>query len=273
MEYKPSKQFVLLGGIPRSGSTLLCNILAQNPSIHATASSGCVDLLFGVRNAWDRLIEHKSAVDVEGNLRSKLRVMRAMLDAYHGGTEKPVIVDKSRGWIALLEMAEYVLGHRAKVIVPVRNVADVLSSFERLHRKQSAISQTPHEAENYYQFQTVEGRCEFWMRTDQPVGLAVSRVHDAIRRGYRDRLHFVPFDDLTAKPRDTLNKIYSFLKLPLFEHNFDHVEQVTEEDDSMHGFAGLHTIRSRVEPVESDWRRVIGDFGERYTAIAASWHQ
>jgi sulfotransferase len=266
------KTFVLLGGLPRSGSTLLCNILAQNPSIHSTATSGCMDVMFGIRNQWDRLVEHQSNPHREGNQRTKLRVLKAVFDAYYSEIEKPVVVEKCRGWLSLMEMAEAVLGQNAKVLVPVRNVADVLASFEKLHRRQSATGQTAGEAENYFQFQTVEGRCEFWMRPDQPVGLAVNRIHDALIRGFGERLHFVRYLELTTKPREVLNSIYAFLGMEAFEHDFSNVEQVTQEDDAMHGFEGLHTIRPRVEPGQSDWRQILGPCGERYSNINSIWN-
>jgi sulfotransferase len=230
-----------------------------------------MDVLCGIRVGWDRHIEHKTNPDRADNERRKLNVLRAVLEAYHAEANKPVIVDKCRGWIAMLEMAEFILGHKAKVIVPVRDVPDVLSSFEKLHRRQSRTGQTRGEAENYFQFQSIEGRCEFWMRPDQPVGLAVNRIHDALTRGFEDRMHFVRFANLTSKPRETLFGIYSFLGLPPFEHNFDHVEQVTREDDSEHGFEGLHSIRSRVEPVPSDWRQILGPGGQRYVNISSMW--
>ncbi len=261
----------MLGGLPRSGSTLLCNILAQNPSIHATSSSGCVDLLFGLRNHWDRLIEHQTKPDRQENEQTKLCVLRAVLEAYHSRIKEPIVVDKSRSWIALLELTEAALGQKAKVLVPVRNVADVLASFEKLHRRQSAIGQTPGEADNYYQFQTVAGRCEYWMRPDQQVGLALNRVRDALARGFADRLHFVEFSDLTSKPRESLAAIYAFLGVDPFEHNFEHVEQVTHEVDALHGFEGLHSIRSRVEPIQSNWRQILGPCGERYANLSSAW--
>jgi sulfotransferase len=273
MNSDPQKQLVLLGGLPRAGSTLLCNILAQNPAIHATATSGCMDVMCGIRVGWDRHVEHKTNPDRPANDRAKLRVLRSVMDAYHEETGKPIVVDKCRGWLGNIEMAESVLGRRAKVIVPVRDVCDVLSSFEKLHRRQSATGQTRGEAENYFQFQSVEGRCEFWMRPDQPVGMAVNRIHDALIRGFADRIHFVRFEQLTTRPRETLASVYGFLELPPFGHDFDHVDQVTREDDSVHGFEGLHTIRSKVEPVPSDWRQVLGPAGERYAGIKNLWNR
>ena len=35
--------------LPRSGSTLLQNLLAQNPDIYATPTSGVLELIFGAR--------------------------------------------------------------------------------------------------------------------------------------------------------------------------------------------------------------------------------
>jgi Sulfotransferase family len=173
-----AKQFVLLGGMPRAGSTLLCNILAQNPSLHATATSGCMDVMFGIRNSWDKLIEHRSNPDRAGNKRALRRVLRAVMDAYYAEAAKPVIVEKCRGWLSLLEMADAVLGYPVKVIVPIRNVADVLSSFEKLHRRQSALGQTPGEAESHdtvHQYQCRADAAHQGIAAGQPVPEAAER--------------------------------------------------------------------------------------------------
>ena len=144
---------------------------------------------------------------------------------------KPVVFDKSRSWLAYLEMAEAILGRPAKVLVPVRDLRDVLASFELLWRTTAATGQADQEAAHFFEFQTVEGRCAVWTRGDQPVGLAFNRIKDAIRRGYRDRMHFVRFEDLTREPGKTLDAIYAFLGEAPFPHDFDHIEQVTREDD------------------------------------------
>ena len=44
----------LVAGLPRSGSTLLMNLLGQNPAIHVTPTSGLVDLVAGVARQWRR---------------------------------------------------------------------------------------------------------------------------------------------------------------------------------------------------------------------------
>ncbi len=257
------KTFHFIAGLPRSGSTLLCNILAQNPRFHVTGTSGIMDVMFGVRNQWNNLVEFKAAPNPDG----ELRVLRGILHNYYADTDKPVVFDKCRGWLSLLEMAEAVLGRKAKVLVPVRDVRDVLASFEKLWRKTAATKQVAQESASYFQFQTVEGRTEMWMRSDQPVGLAYNRIKDALARGYGDRMFLVDFDDLTTDPEGTMKRVYGFLGEDSYPHDFDHVDQVTHEDDSVHGFVNLHTIRSKVEPMSPQWPTVLGQFADRYAQL------
>ena len=255
-----------ISGLPRAGSTLLCNILAQNPRFHATATSGILEILFAVRNKWDGLTEFRAMPQAQSDA-AKRRVLRGILESYFADIDRPVVFDKSRGWLAHIEMAEWALERKIKILVPVRDIRDILASFEKLWRDTSRKSQIAGEAENYIQFQSLEGRLDFWSRADQPVGLAYNRVRDAIQRGYGDRLHFVRFEALTSNPRQTMREIYAFLGEPWYEHDFDNVEQVTVEDDRVHGFDGLHTIRPKVAPVPPQWPTVLGKAAEKYANL------
>jgi sulfotransferase len=250
------KQHFFISGLPRTGSTLLCNILAQNPELYLTpATSGCHDTLFGVRNSWDKLVEHKA----EGISYSRLkRVMNAHLNAYHD-TDKEIIIDKGRGWLSLIEMIEFVKDEKAKIIVPVRNIAEILSSFEKLWRKTTGNQQWGFEASDYFKSQTVEGRCDIWSSATQPVGLAYNRVCDALSRGLEDRMLFVEFDLLTLNPSNEMNKVYDFLGINRFNHDFDNVPQYTKEDDiNIHHIEGLHDVRPKVEPIPHSAYKILG---------------
>lgn len=249
-----SKKFHFVSGLPRSGSTLLMNILAQNPRFGVSATSGIMDIMFGVRNNWDTLLEFRAHPDPE----AKKRVLKGILENYYTATDKPVVFDKSRGWLSMIQMYEFVFEQQAKVIVPVRDIRDVIASFEKLWRKNSSSSQNPEEQQFYFDFQSVDGRIKTWLRGDQPVGLAYNRIVDAVKRGFSDRMFFVRFEDLTTEPKKTMERVYEFLGEEYFEHNFDTIEQVTWEDDEVHGIKGLHDIRSKVAPIPSQWNDILG---------------
>lgn len=256
-----NKTYYFVSGLPRSGSTLLLNILGQNPRFHVTSTSGVLDMLFLVRNQFSNLIEFKASPLPD---EVRLNALRGLLDGFYAHVERPVILDKSRGWLAYLEMAEAVLERNAKVLVPVRDLRGVLASFEKLWRRQAATGQIGQEPQNYFEWQTVEGRCQVWSRNDQPVGLAYNRIKDSLQRGYGDRLHFVEFEKLTKNPKRALLDIYTFLEEAPFEHDFEHVEQLTHEDDALFGFPDLHSIRQKVEPMEPQWPKMLGDVANQY---------
>lgn len=252
------KNFYFISGLPRSGSTLLCNILAQNNNIFVSKStSGCHDILFNVRNQWDKLIEHQA----EGVDYNQLkRVLQNILNSYHS-TNKNIIIDKGRGWLSIIEMMEFILGYVPKIIVPVRNINEILASFEKLWRNSTGQSQWFFEQNDYFKAQTIEGRCDIWSSAAQPVGLAYNRVKDAINRGYKNRLLFVEFDELTSQPYQTLQKVYNYLEIPFFEHNFNNIEQYTKEDDEgVHRIPGLHSIRPQVKPMPRVSQQILGEF-------------
>jgi sulfotransferase len=255
-----SKQIHFIAGMPRAGSTLLCNILAQNPRFQVTATSGILETIFIMRKSWEEIIEFKGLPTTQ----DKLNVMRAMLDGYFADSQRPVIFDKSRSWLAHLELAESLLQRKVKVLVCVRDVREILCSFEKLWRQSRATGPTPHEQQFYREFQTVEGRCDVMMREDQVVGIAYNRIRDALVRGYRDRMHFIPFEQLTAKPGEVVAGIYNFLGEAPFQHNFEHVEQVTVEDDSIYNLKGLHDIRPKVQPTPVQFPKILGAAADKW---------
>ena len=244
-----------IAGLPRSGSTLLCNILAQNPRFSTGTTSGILDVLTAIRRDWSNIESFRASP----NPTAKENVLRAALYGYFKDIERPVVFDKSRGWLSYLEMAERLLGRPAKVICPVRDLRDVVASFENIYLKHAALDPLPQERSNPVQWATLEGRVQMWVAGQAPVGSAYNRIKDAIQRGFRDRIHFVEFERLTRNPKQVINEIYDFIGEAYFDHDFENVEQVTIEDDTEFGFPpeSLHKIRPRVEPVPPRWPSVL----------------
>jgi len=184
-----------------------------------------------------------------------------MLQAYFAHVERPVCIDKNRYWAEFLEMGAELVGgrDRVKVLVTVRDLRDVVASFESLYRKTSALGQLPQEASMALKFKTALGRVEVFIDDAQPVGRAYNAIRDAVTRGCKDRMHFIDFENLTRRPKQTLEGVYRFLGEAAHEHDFERVEQVTFEDDFVYGFKDLHLIRPRVEPLPPAWRKVYDD--------------
>jgi sulfotransferase len=248
--------------MPRSGSTLLANVLNQNPVFRATPTSGLCTLLLQMQNFWNEVPELKASATAE----DKLSTLRGLLHGFHGRVEQPVIFDKSRAWTCAYELLENLLGYAPKVIVTIRDIPSILSSCEKLFRKE--LSSPNSVAKWGNNMETIEGRLAFWSDSNQLVGSAYNRIRDCVMRGHRKSMHFINFDRLTTTPRESLQSLYAFLGEPYFEgHNFDSVEQSTHEKDEAHGFVDLHTIRKAIRPVKKDFREVLGDAVKPYLKV------
>lgn len=240
-----------VAGLPRSGSTLLMGLLAQHPMVKTTPTSGLHDLLFNTKNTWNNsIVEHK-ADKAAGDPENLRRVLASMLYNYHD-TNKPIIADKSRAWGYSIEMIEWITGKKAKIICPVRNMIDVLASFEKLYRKGSA------SGINHSQFQNTEERVNHWASNAGEVGSAYNRLRDVYTRGLQDRLCFVEYDALVGNPEYVMKEIWKYLEIGSPEHDFDNVINPTPEDDSVYGYVDLHTIRPKVEPNKYSTEAIIG---------------
>ena len=253
-----SKTIYIVAGLPRSGSTLLCNILAQNQDFYVTPTSGIIDVLNYVRTSWQENLPFK-AMETSQREAMQRAVMRGALEGYFSHAPQTICFDKSRYWPELLEMLAEILGGRqhVRVLMPMRDMRDVLASFELRWRETNTLSQVRFEMSDPLHFQTALQRMTYLLENGQPVGRAYNAICDAMTRGWAANCHFFEYDDLTARPEQTMRRIYAFLGQPYFPHQFEAVEQLHDEDDlAAYGFKGLHSIRRQVRPQPPSWPQV-----------------
>ena len=220
-----NKTLHFLSGIPRSGSTVLAAILNQNPATHVSTTSGLVHALDGLANTW-----HSAGLLNENDPeRKKLaQTMRGCIDAFYEDTDKPVIIDKSRGWPIpqIMGAMNQVLNRPCKVIATVRPVPDCMASFVRVAK--------PDDLDKFmYSGQLADHLKAAYLSLDA---------------GYRampDNFLFVVYDELLADPKGQLDRIHEFLGLETYDYDFSNIDgsSVKEDDENLHGYAGMHDVK------------------------------
>ena len=251
-----------IAGLPRSGSTLLTSLLSQNPSIYGAPVSGLCGIVYGVNTNWDKIEFHKEVPNEE----AKIRVLRAMLDRYHAGTDKPIVIDKERHWIKQIALLEKVLGRNVKMIIPVRPLVEILTSFEILRQK-DPLNFTVVD-EQLAERSTLSSRCEYFMADNGPIGTCYNFTKDAVISGFKDRMLFVDYNKLMMNPERDLKRIYEFLEIPYFEHDLSHIKQVVETDDSVWRYPGLHSVRQEFGRISAEPIQVLGpELVARYSKV------
>lgn len=252
------KQFIFVGGLPRSGSTLLTNIMAQHPDTYCYGQSGLPSLIQRTTGEWYDMPQHRQ--DVEMSKVMLRGTLRGVMNGYYAHVEEPVIIEHSRGWPKMIERLEWVLDAPVKLIVPVRRIASILASFEKLYRK-NVHQVMPQEKAKYARMADVSGRCSVWLDENEPLGMSVRLVRDAIIRGHSKKMLFVDYDELCTHPAASMARVWAFLEMGQIKHDFDNVKQVTVDADSdllAHGIDNLHGIRGKIAPPVDDAEEILG---------------
>ena len=250
------KQVFFQSSLPRAGSTLLQNILGQNPDFYVTPTSGVLELLFAARANYSNSPEFK-AQDSQEMKKGFLSFCKNGLEGFYNGiTDKDYIVDKSRGWGIHYNFLNSFYPN-PKIVCMVRDPKDIFTSMEKNFRKNQHLDQG---VTNWSEMKgtTTEKRVSVWSQSP-PIGIAFERLKQMLDEGISENIHFVRFEDLTRHPKEVLESIYDFLEIPQFIHDFDNIEQITQEDDAVYGIFGDHSIRKQVRPVPSQAQQILGD--------------
>ena len=193
-------------------------------------------------------------MEEEENLSRRKGALLGMMQGYFYHIDKPICFDKNSGWPSKIEMLKWLLGdENVKIICCMRDIRDILASFEILHRKTSASGRTPQEKANPVLSQTAIGRASILMQDSEVIGFSRNIIIDAISRGHGANMFCLDYYDLCGDPEGSMRKVYAFLGHEYYDHDFNNVKAVTIEDDRVHGFKGLHKIRPKVEPQKIKW--------------------
>ena len=248
------RKIYFISGLPRSGSTLLTNILLQNPKFQTTATSSLLELLLQVRDNWNKLEGHTAHPDGQ----DKWDVIKGIMQNYHK-TDKNIIFDKNRGWSNHIEFVEKVTDEKIKIIACVRNLEEICSSFEKLYRKNRASGEIHGEFSNP-KMKTIDGRVSVWTSDEGVLGRPYVSLLDTVQRGLGDRILFFPYEGWTSNPVQYFKQLYSFIGEDYFQHDFDNIEQSIRENDAGYGWGeDLHEIKTgKLRPAAIEASNIIG---------------
>tara|TARA_R110001592_G_scaffold2601_2_gene15040 strand:+ start:2331 stop:3137 length:807 start_codon:yes stop_codon:yes gene_type:complete len=246
------EQIFFQSSLPRAGSTLLQNIMGQNPDFYVTPTSGIMSLIQSTKDTFNNNPDFK-AQDKEEMKKAYLGFCNQGLHGYFNNiTNSKYVLDKSRGWGINYDFLNSYYPN-PKIVCIVRDLRAVYTSFEKLWRSE------PEKSGNFNNGETIRERIDF-QADNGLAGSSIKRIKEVIDLKNDTKFHFLRFEDLTDNPQNEINKIYDFFQIERYEnHDFNNVKQLTYEDDKFHGINGLHDIRQKVQPVENQWDHILGN--------------
>ena len=225
--------------LPRSGSELLQALLSQHPDAYASATSPLLEYMFGAQGNTS-LPEVKS--QPEAAMRSAFAgFCREGARGYYGAlTDKPVVIDKSRGWLEFAELL-WAAFPEARILCMVREPDAIVGSLERIYQA------NPGHPETRGLPATAAARKDYWLNPETvPLGLALRRIRDRQAKGPDSRIAYIRYGDLCSAPVEIMQQVFAHLQLPSFDVDPNNVTKAVPEDDSHFGIFGSHLVHPTV---------------------------
>lgn len=236
-----SAKIVLLAGLPRTGSTLLQNLLVQNPDVYSEGNSGLCQIM------WDAecSCEHSAIQQLKGvnkDISFKHAYIKSIPNIYYPDLNKEIIVDKCRTWVnnSNISIARKYIDKDIKSIVMIRPLEEIIASFMRVSNK-NGMNLT------YENLLSEENK----LSNEVLATCLAAKSKDS-------SFLFVSYHDLVSRTQETMARIYNHIGEKPYTHNVHEVEQTVFEDDEQNHMIGMHDIRPQVakqanEIVLPDW--------------------
>ena len=244
--------------MPRSGSTLFQNIVGQREDFYVTPTSGVLELVFAARGNFTNSLEFKAQDPQLMNKGFLGFCSKGLQGFYESVTDKRYVLDKSRGWGVYRPFLEAIYPD-PKIICLVRDLKDVVCSYEKIYRKNQALKHDPIRDDSSGRGTTPHKRVDEWVHPTNTIGRAVERIFECIRQGYDNKILYVKYEDLCLYPKQQMTRVYDYLGIDDYNHDFDNIKQITKEDDTIYGLGeGLHEIRNDLTMKPSDAKSILG---------------
>jgi len=246
------KTYHFLAGLPRSGNTLLSAIFNQNPEIYSTPLSPVPTYMFDFARAYTTT--EQVLRNDENRLKSEI-FLASFLDVYYKNVSKPVIIDREKAWgtPANLEIIKHFVNPKPKIIFTVRDILEIIASFIKMdadYLKREAVEKNNYI--NHYRSQK-DIVCELLMSPNGDIDKSLLSLASAFYPENKGMFHIVEYRDLVSNPEETMNKIYDFLEMPHYSHNFNKIEKLEKDDDEVLGLPkNLHDIKKSLSKSSTD---------------------
>ena len=189
------------------------------------------------------------------NVQQRQDMVSSMLKSAHSYINKPIVIDKNRGWPKSVKLVSELLGKPLKMICTVRDVPDILASFVTLSNKNpednfvdNALKQTGFVVNN-------TNRCRFLWRSG-----VVGESWQAFKSGWnydKSLMLILEYEDIVTKPLEVMKRIEDFLEIEHHEYDINNLKPMNEKDE-FHGMKGLHDIRPVVKKTSRPPEEIIG---------------
>jgi len=256
-----NKTYHFLTGLPRSGSTVLSALINQHPEIYASPQTELLEMIFQIQN----VMHFSESYNAEIRKPGYQNVIKKITDNFYSDVNKPIILDKNRGWGTPYNMENVmpIVNQNPKIVVTLRPIVEILASFTALCNKNpnNTIDKGLSESDFWpiYYRNYEDARCEYMMRPNGEIDQAILSISN-LQQNHKDSSFFLWYEDLVFSPEIKLQELYNFLGTKPFKNNFNNIEETDKHNDMAgYGIKNLHAIKNKISKSKTDYKTILSN--------------
>jgi len=250
LESQTHKKIFFLLALPRSGNTLFGSLMNQNPDIAVTANSITLEIMKDVY-----LLKQTDVFKNYPDHKSLDNVLSSVYQNYYKDWNYKYIIDRgpvmTPGNLMLIKKH---LNQPFKCIIIWRDLMDVLASYIKWFENE------PSAFPNKFGKKNIEEKLWMLMNKEGAIAKELIAIQNALLPENRHHCHVLKYDELVTDTTNQVNKIYDFLQIPRFNHNFKSLKQFEvngmKYDDNIVG-NNMHTIKTEIKKEHNPYKSMI----------------
>jgi sulfotransferase len=247
-DFAINKKIIYVTGLPRSGSTLLCQLLAIHPEIYSIGhSSPLAQVLENMRHNLSDNPFLLSQLDVDFDLtyQRMLNAYRGFMNGWFSETDLPYVVDKNRGWIGMIETVN-LIDPDFRMLVCLRDPVQIFGSIEAQHKGTLLLDFPDHMAPNSVYF-----RADTLFKNDGVIGgplRSLESLQDISDEQIKGRIFYMSFEALVNEPAKVMKALCEWMEMPVYSFDPLNLPVKSHESDSYYRFKYRHKTHSAIKP-------------------------
>ena len=244
--YSINKQIIYVTGLPRSGSTLICQLLGHHPQIysiiHSSPLSQVLDQLRRTLSDNEFLLA-QADTDFDLTYTRLIHAYRGFINGWFAETDKPVVIDKNRFWLRMIETVQ-LLDPNFRMLVCLRDPRQIFGSIETQHGKTLLLDFPDHMAPH-----SAFARADALFGAEGVIGAPLKSLEylQDLDDQLRQKLCFVTFEALVNHPVETMRTVYQWMGLPEILPDPENLRVKPHESDSHYRFKYRHTTHAKIK--------------------------
>lgn len=245
------KKVIYVTGMPRAGSTLLCQLLGMHRDIYSLGhSSPLANVIEGLRAQLTNSPFFLSQVDLDFEL-----AYERLRNTYHGTmngwmkeSDKPFYVDKNRGWLAMVETVK-ALDEDFRMLVCIRDPVHVYASVEEQHSKTILLG-FPDETSVNMAYTRVDTLFAPGGVIGGPLKAIEAMQDISSVKAIKDKVLFVSYERLIENMPMEMSRIFGWLGADPVELPNEGLLVKPHENDAYTRYKYCHNTYDRIKPLK-----------------------